>query len=211
MKEHVISIDAKQAHRQVAAFLGLFLVIHFAAHFSALGGPAAHSAALKAGRAAYHVLPLEILLIAAFVAQIGLGITLLRRIAKRAVKGFWHRLQAASGIYLIIFIVNHVTAALITRLIAGLDTNYYWAAGTLVTDILKYGFWPYYMLAVTALISHLVCALHFRGAKRWHAPALGLGPLIGLGAIAGYSGALQTVVLPAAYQDYFASLAGLIN
>ncbi|MEM7702290.1 MAG: hypothetical protein AAF251_10175 [Pseudomonadota bacterium] len=203
------AMQAKEAHQRVSIFLGLFLVIHFATHFSALAGIAAQDMVMQAGRAVYRIPVIEIALVAALAAQVALGIDLLRRIAKRPRKDAWHWAQFGSGCYLAYFVVMHTTAALVTRLGFGLDTNFYWAAGTLAIEPLKYGFAPYYTLAVTALATHLIAALHFRGAKGWHAPALIAGPVAGVSIVAAYGGALFPIELPAAYLEYYSAFPGV--
>ncbi|EAQ30735.1 membrane protein, putative [Erythrobacter sp. NAP1] len=196
-------VEAKQAHRRLALFIGLFLAVHFAAHFSAVGSIAAQDLVLRWGRAVYRVPVIEAALVLALAVQVVLGIGLLRRITKRSRKDFWHWVQFASGCYLVYFIVMHTSAALITRLAFGLDTNFYWAAGTLVLDPLRYGFAPYYVLAVMAITGHLLAALHFRKARRWHKPALALGPLAGVAIVLAYGGAFYAIELPAEHHVYF--------
>jgi len=204
-------LTAKQVHARLAGFLGLFLVIHFAAHFSALGGINAHSLVLTKGRMLYYQPFIEALLITAFAAQIVLGLVLLKQITRRPRKDIWHALQQISGVYLAIFIAAHSGSALIARSIFELDTNFYWAAGTLVVDPLMWGFLPYYTAAVMALMTHLVCAMHFRRARKWHWPALMLSPFIAGAAIAGDSGALFPVTLPAEHEAYFSALASFLR
>jgi len=198
-----MKIEAKQAHRNLAMFIGLFLLAHFAAHFVALDGIATQDAVLQLGRAAYRIPVVEIALVTVLALQVALGIALLRRISKRPRKDFWHRVQFASGCYLAYFVVMHTAAALISRLALGLDTNFYWAAGTLVLDPLRYGFAPYYVLAVTALAAHWLAALHFRSPRPWHAAALALGPLAGLAIIVAYGGAIYSIELPPEHIEYF--------
>ena len=200
--------QARQAHRQVAAFLSLFLAVHFATHFAALGGIAAQDLVLQAGRPIYRIPVIEIALVAALAIQVFLGIHLLRRIWHSKTKDAWHWAQFASGCYLAYFIIQHTTAALVSRLGFGLDTNFYWAAGTLTLEPLRYGFAPYYTLVVMALTTHLIAALHFRGAKAWHAPALILGPLAGLVIILAYGAAFYEIELPPAYVEFFSAFPG---
>lgn len=199
-----MSRTAKQAHRTLAMFLGIFVAIHFTAHLAALDSIAAHKSVLDLGRAIYRILPIEIALLAAFAVQIVLGLQLLRIIAKRVRKGFWHYAQFTSGVILAVFITAHSSAAIIARWQFDLDTNFYWAAGSLTVSPLKYGFFPYYFLAVTAFFTHLLAALHFRKARPWQPYALALGPAAAILMMLGYSGALHTVVLPEPHQDYFA-------
>ena len=201
--------QAKQAHRRVAIFLGLFLAVHFATHFSALAGIEAQDFVMQIGRAVYRIPVVEIALVAALAVQVTLGIDLLRRISARKRKDAWHWMQFASGCYLAYFIVQHTIAALVSRLGFGLDTNFYWAAGTLTLDPLRFFFAPYYILVVIALAAHLIAALHFRGAKGWHAPALVVGPLAGIAIVSAYGGALFPVELPQTHQEFFAAFPGV--
>jgi len=195
--------SAKQAHRTLALLIGLFLTIHFATHFSALGGFNAQDSALQAGRTFYRIPLVEIALVLALGAQVALGIRLLVAIRKRRRKDSWHWLQIISGGYLAFFLVAHTSSALLARLAFELDTNFYWAAGSLVLEPLKYGFAPYYTFAVMALLSHILAALHFRRPARWHAPALSLGPIAGTAIVLAYAGELYPVELPQDYIDYF--------
>lgn len=199
-------VRARRAHRRLAAFLGLFLLLHFAAHFAALESRQLQELVLHAGRSIYRIPVVEAALVASFAAQIALGIGLLRGIAGRKRKDRWHHAQFLSGCYLAAFIVMHTGAALLTRWLAGLDTNFYWPAGTLILAPLKYGFAPYYALAVTALVTHLVAALHFRHPRRWHLPALAVGPAAALAILLAYSGSLYPVKLPGDYLAYFGNV-----
>lgn len=201
--------QVRQAHMRVAWFLLLFTTIHFATHFAALGGVETHSQALGWARIFYQFPLVEVALAAAFAAQIVFGFKLLSAIRKRKKKDRWHWAQFLSACYLAYFIVMHTTAALTTRLGFGLDTNFYWAAGTLTTDPIKFGFAPYYVLAVVAIVTHLIAALHYRGRRAWHAPALALGPMVGLLVVLSYGGAFTEFDLPQEYRDYYAFFPGV--
>lgn len=204
-----MTIEARQAHRMLAAFIGLFLLVHFAVHFAAAWGIAAQDVVLQFGRAAYRIPVVEVALVLALAAQVMLGIGLLRRISARKRKGMWHRVQFFSGCYLAYFITMHTSAALISRFGFDLDTNFYWAAGSLTVDPLRYGFAPYYVLAVTAVGGHLLAALHFRGPRRWHGPALAIGPVAGILFALSYGGAFYEIDLPDEYMDYFGAFPGV--
>ncbi len=143
--------------------------------------------------------------------QILLGFKLLGAIRKRKTKDRWHWLQFLSACYLAYFIILHTAAALITRLYAGLDTNFYWAAGTLVLGPIKYVFAPYYTLAVIAIVSHVLAALHFNGPRSWDAPMLAIGPIVGIAFVLGFGGAFGAIDLPQDYQDYYAFFPGAEN
>lgn len=204
-----MNITAKQAHGRLAVFIGLFIAVHFATHFSALGGIETHAETLGLARNIYQFPLIEALLILALALQVLLGLRLLKTIIRRRKKGFWHNAQFWSGAYIALFIVNHTGAAVITRLGFGLDTNFYWAAGTLILDPLRYGFAPYYTLAVASLVTHIIAALHFRRSQSWHAPALVSGPLIGGLIVAAYSGAFYAIELPEAHSEYFGAFPGV--
>ena len=203
-------LTARQAHLRVAVFLGVFLGLHFAAHLAALGGLERHAAMLEIGRAIYRIPLVEALLVAALALQVVLGVTLVRRMARWPQQGGWRKAQKWSGIALAVFIVLHTSAALLSRWLFALDTNFYWAAGTLTIAPLKYGFAPYYTAAIIALVTHVLAALHARRPARWHAPALLLGPLIALPILLAYGGALFPVELPAEHQAYFQAYLDLL-
>lgn len=201
--------QAKQAHRNLAIFILLFLLVHFATHFVSLGGIEAHTQALGVARLFYQFPLVEIALVLALAGQVFLGFKLLRTISKRKRKGMWHWVQFASAAYLAFFIMLHTSAAVGTRLIVGLDTNFYWAAGTLGIDPIKYGFRPYYVLAVTAVFSHVIAALHFRGPQKWQAPALAVGPMFGIAFVLGFGGFFHSIELPQDYLDYYTNFPGV--
>lgn len=203
------SRQARTAHRRVAAFLLIFIAMHFATHFTSIAGATKHHATLAWARLIYQFPLVEIALVSAFAAQIALGFKLLWGIRKRKRKDRWHWIQFLSACYLAYFIIQHTAAALVTRLGFGLDTNFYWAAGTLVLEPIRYWFALYYMLAVIAVFGHLIAALHFKGPQRWHAPMLVLGPLIGIAFVAGYGGAFSAIDLPQEYIDYYSAFPGV--
>ncbi len=201
--------QAKQAHRNLALFILIFVAVHFTTHFVSLGGVETHTQALGIARLFYQFPLIEIALVLALAAQVLLGFKLLGSIRKRKTKGLWHWAQFLSAAYLAYFIVMHTAAALITRLIVGLDTNFFWAAGTLGLEPIKFGFTPYYILAVTAVFSHIIAALHFRGPRSWQAPALAIGPLVGVAFVLGYGGHLEDVALPLEYLEYYGNFPGV--
>lgn len=206
-----MAMTVRQAHRWNAAALGVFLLLHFASHLSAWGGIASHSATLEIVRKVYRPALIEPVLLALFAIQIALGIRLAwaRRSMRR--KGLWHRLQAGSGLVLAVFLVLHVGAALSARLLAGLDTNFYWPAGTLVLFPLKYGFAPYYVIAVSALFVHIGAALHMRGRRQFGKVLALAGPVVGLVIILPFAGVLYPIDLPEEYARYYALYLGAVT
>ncbi|MEO1220230.1 MAG: hypothetical protein AAFY42_02610 [Pseudomonadota bacterium] len=201
--------QVREAHLRVACFLLIFIAVHFATHFISLAGIETHTAALNWARLLYQLPLIEIALVTGFALQIVLGFKLLAAIRKRKVKGRWHWIQFLSACYLAYFIIQHTLAALITRLGIGLDTNFYWIAGTLTIEPIRYYFAVYYTLAVVALACHLVAAMNFRSPRSWHGPALAVGPLIGIAFVVGYGGVLKAVEVPQEYRDYYAIFPGV--
>ncbi len=148
-------------HRAGAFLLGAFIISHLAVHVMAYGGPEAHLAALETVQWIYRNPLGESLLVLIIVSQI---ITGARRLRFRNVTG-WARVQVISGGYLLIFLLMHTSAALYTHHIFGLDTDFYWAAGSLHFDPIRWGFAIYYMAAIIAFFAHIAAALHFGWPK----------------------------------------------
>lgn len=100
-----------------------------------------------------------LLLCVAFLALSGL----------RLVIGGWNDrsgrvawLQAISGMYLVLFLVIHVSAVLFGRTALGLDTNFNVAAAGIHVPRYQWFFAPCYTLAVLALCAHVGCALRWQ-------------------------------------------------
>ena len=82
---------------------------------------------MRSFRTVYRYPAIEIMLLAAVIFQVFSGIIFLIRGWKQR-KGFISWLQAGSGAYLALFLINHVGAVLYGRFILNLDTNFYYAA-----------------------------------------------------------------------------------
>ncbi len=196
-------------HRVLAVILGLFVLTHLGAHVAAIGGPEAHERALDVVRVVYRNRFVEPILILAALTQIIAGARLAVRRWREPGKGFWGWAQIASGAYLGAFLLMHFGAALAARHLGGIETNFYWPAGTLTVAPLPYFFAPYYFMAVVAIFTHLAAALHFHfGERAWGrlAPKFMIGAGAGLGAflLLNFSGAFFAFELPQDYRDYYA-------
>ena len=152
-------MTAKTIHRFSAIILGLFIVSHLGVHLTALKSPEAHLAALDAVQWTYRNPIGELVLVLVILTQIVTGWKRLK--FKRRSPLIWARLQVFSGLYLIMFLIVHTSAALFTHHIFGVETDFYWAAGSLHFTPLKFGFALYYFLAILAVFVHFACALHF--------------------------------------------------
>lgn len=192
-----------QIHRMLALFLAGFVVLHLASHLFAWGGIAAHNQALDWVRLIYRNPAVETVLVIAILAQIVMGVRLAWARIRQGVSPGWGYLQLGSGAILMIFLFIHPLAALLARTQMGLDTNFYWPAGTLILAPLKYFFYPYYTLALFAIFSHIGCALHFRG-KRGAARIMVLaGVVIPAIILPPFTGALFPIELPPAHAAYY--------
>jgi succinate dehydrogenase/fumarate reductase cytochrome b subunit len=157
------SAGVRFAHgASAAAILAIFLVMHIGNHLVGLWGFEAHKAVMTVLRHWYRSPVVEPALILLMVFQVLSGAWLLRaRLAQRA--GFFETLQSATGAYLGVFIVSHVTAVLVLgRSFVGIDTDFYWASGEaarLIGDPWNVRLIPHYLLAVWGLIAHAGCGL----------------------------------------------------
>jgi len=198
----------RRIHRTSAVLVGVFALLHLANHLVAWRGLDAHQTFLTAARTVYRAPVVEPLLLAAVLVQ-GLTGVLQLRTGWDMRRGFWSRLQALSGGYLLFFLSAHVSAILAVRWL-GLDSNFYAAAMVLTIPPLPLFYAPYYALGVSALFAHAACALHFAGLRRGTdlarvcAGLLIAGVGLALPIVAAFSGAFYEVDLPQAYRDAIA-------
>jgi hypothetical protein len=192
-------------HRVSAFLLGVFLVAHIANHLAGLAGQEVHIAYMAAARRFYRVPVVEATLLALVLWQMTSGALLLRR-RWRARKGGVATLQLASGAVLLGFLAIHVGAVLAARM-AGLDTDFRFAAAGFHTDAWWLFFAPYYTLAVIALTTHVGCALYWR--LEGQARTTVLAACIAGGTVAGIlvslmlAGVLTRVDIPSSHGAFF--------
>lgn len=195
----------RRLHRFNAIILLAFLLPHVVAHLFAVAGPAAHDAALDMVRWTYRPFLSEISLVTLLLSQIGLGAVLARRRVKVGVdkRIGWGTMQLASGGYLALFIVLHGSAALASRYINHLPTNFDWVATPLQHPVTKWLFYPYYTLAVVALMTHLGAWLALRGHRKpaWLLPIS--GALFATIYLASFGGWLFPVEAPESYLSIY--------
>lgn len=190
-------------HRYNAMLLAVFLVTHLSAHLFAILGPQSHTDALAAIQWVYRYSVVEAVLIAAFAMQIMLGLRLaIFRWADRR-SSAWASMQLFSGIYLLLFILNHSISALIARYGLGLETGFAWVSTPLNTPLVQWFFYPYYALAVCSLCVHIGAALHFRGRPRLAKALSFLGVPIAAAYLASFGGWIYPVEPVATYQDIY--------
>ena len=200
-----------KAHRVIAIGLGLFILTHLAVHITAIGGPKLHIATLSKIQPLYRNWVIEPILVLAILAQIIIGGNLVWRRWKSPQKGFWGWTQILSGGYLAFFLLIHSSAALTTRYIVGLETNFYWAAATLNITPLQFFFTPYYTLGILSVFAHLAAAIYFGRGQKSARPSwiiLGVGSAVALIIVASFSGAVYDIKIPQEYVDHFENYMG---
>ena len=206
-----MTLSLVKAHRCLAIGLGLFIVTHLAVHLTALGGPETHIAALSTIQPIYRNWIIEPILVLAILAQVIIGGKLVWRRWKSPQKGFWGWTQILSGGYLAFFLLMHSSAALITRYIVGLETNFYWAAATLNIPPLQLFFAPYYTLGIISIFAHLAAAIYFGRGQKTTLPSwgiIGAGSAIALVIVAAFAGVFYDIKIPPEYAEYFEAYIG---
>jgi len=151
----------RRLHGLSALLIAAFACVHIANHLVGLGGVESHLAFMRAARRVYRFPAVEALLLLAAAFQVGSGIALVARGWKQR-QGFVPWLQAGSGAYLALFLLNHVGAVLFGRAVQDLDTTFHFAAAGLHVPPFQFFFVPYYFLGVLALFTHLGCALYWQ-------------------------------------------------
>ncbi len=186
----------RRIHRLNALALGLFLGLHLANHATLLGGTGAHLKTQAVLAPLYRWLPLEALLLALFATQIVLGLWMGRTGRFRG----WRRVQLISGLILALFLVAHVGAVLTTRL-GGLETNIHFAAAGFYHPVARWFFVPYYLIAVTAIATHLIAwmAQHRRITPAQAKVAITVSLIFAIMVLAGMMGAFGGPPPPADY------------
>ncbi len=196
----------RQAHRLNAVIVGSFVALHFVTHLLAWGGIAVHTRGLELARMLYRMPVVEAILLAALLAQILTGLWLAFRRIRAGELGKWGILQVASGVLLALFILAHASANLSARFDHGLDTNFFWPAGTLVTSPANRYFYFHYTVPICALFAHIACALRFNGHERFAWRVLLAGPVAALIIVLPFSGALYPIELPDSHRAYLEAM-----
>jgi succinate dehydrogenase/fumarate reductase cytochrome b subunit len=200
--------SVRRLHRYGAIVVTLFVLAHLANHLAALGGTAAHLRFMEAARVVYRQPLVETLLLLGVAAQVGSGLRLFAAGWKRR-SGWTASLQAASGAYLALFLLIHVSAVLAGRAVLDLDTNVHFAAAGLQAWPYSLFFIPYYFLAVLAVFAHLGCALARRAGpapgKRAAALAvpMGVGIVLSSVVLAALTGKLYPYEVPQMYMSTY--------
>lgn len=191
-------------HRRNAYALLVFLSAHILTHLTAVFGPDTHAFVIDVMRLVYRATFIEPILIGLFIVQVGIGIVLVWPRIRQSDKSVWSWIQIVSGLYLAVFILNHIFLGVLRgRTFAGVDTGFHFVASTLITAPIRYAFIPYYFLAILAIFAHVAASLYWRGKSKaiTHGLVL-LGAIVAAIVVSAYSGALYDIRLPDAYTNY---------
>jgi succinate dehydrogenase/fumarate reductase cytochrome b subunit len=176
------------AHGISAALIMIFAAVHLTNHVAGIFGGEVHQAFMTTARHVYRQWFVEIPLVAAVVFQMLSGITLLVGRLRNGVRDSWAALQTASGLYMAMFFMSHVSAVARARYLRHTDTNWHWLTGdNLLTDPWSARLLPYYILGVLALGLHVACGI------RWIALAHGKSARFATAAFAATFSALALV------------------
>ncbi len=203
-------------HKTLAIVLGFFLITHIGVHIFTIGGPETHQRALETVQWLYRNRYVEPFLLLAIILQIFTGIKFVARRWREQNKSLWSWLQIISGIYLVLFFSLHTSAALMARHVFDLDTNFYWAAGTVLNKPLLWFFRPYYFFGIVAVFIHIAAALYFNMAdtarRLWITRGMILSAIIiATLIVASLSGAFYKINMPKEYIDFYNAYADLLR
>lgn len=162
----------KRIHYISGITISIFVVLHLFNHSYSLFGAKAHIEIMNDLRIVYRNVIAEAILLISVAIQIVSGIKLF--IKKRKSKSdFFGKLQIWTGLYLVFFLLIHLSAVLSGRLILNLDTNFYFGVAGLNTFPLSLFFVPYYGLAIISFFGH-ISAVH---SKKMKSKIFGITPI----------------------------------
>jgi hypothetical protein len=155
------SARTRRLHRRSALIIVVFALLHIGNHLVAIVNVPMHSLVLEFARLLYRRPIVEAILFTAITFQIVTGGALASRVLIRRPTPA-ALVQAMSGLYVAVFFLAHVSAALLAR--GSTDTNFVWAAGQggVLARAGSTFLLPYYLLGVSALFVHVGAYLRAR-------------------------------------------------
>lgn len=192
------SVTPHKLHRALAATLLVFVALHLINNLALFLGPHQHQRVQEALRPIYRNPVIEPLLIAGFGVQLFTGFHMIRR--QGWPRTLLRRVQVLSGAIVGLFLVQHISATLLTRMLKPeIDTNIYWAAA--VVNRLEFAvyFAPYYALGVAALFAHVAAYVAIRRRQRAIAFVIvAAGAAFAIALVV----AMTDISLPVSYETY---------
>lgn len=193
----------QRTHRINALLLSIFISVHLINHLTIIGGVETHLAVMKILRVFYRPLAVETMLYFLFGSQIIIGFIMTFKRGYPNTQWVWA--QYISGIILAFFLLQHLGAALLTRVFnPEIDTNVYWAAAVVSREPFVWYFAPYYTLGILSLFVHVAAALgkrtQFKAYSNWIVAAGVLVAVIVIPSLMGwYAGPID---LPMEHMQY---------
>lgn len=155
----------KRLHYISGIILSIFIMAHLGNHLMVLSSPDDHLNVMDQLRKVYRHPIVERFLLLAVIVQVFSGIKLYRELKTLNSGNKVDKYQILTGLYLAFFLLLHVSAVLMGRLVFDLDTNLYFGAAGLNKFPLYLFFIPYYLSSVLAVFGHIAC-IHFRKTQQ---------------------------------------------
>ena len=188
-------------HRTLAFVLAAFIVLHLLNHLMLFAGTDSHIAMMDTLRLIYRNPVVEPALFAGFTLQIGIGARMIWRRGRP--RHFWGWMQAGSGIIVALFLIQHMSAVIMTRwTYPQMSTDIFWAASVVSRPTLAAYFAPYYALGIAGIFIHIAAVF---AQRRQHAKAYALtslGSAIGIAIVGAMMGAFHPIALPEMNEIY---------
>lgn len=146
----------KAIHYFTGLTVAFYVGVHLLNHLLILHSEAMHLNFMRKARKVYRHPVVEGVLFTALVVQILSGIFLVTQKWPKAEDWFdW--LHMISGLYLALFLINHVKAVIVGRYKMHIDTNLYYGAGVMNMWPHKLIYIPYYTFAILSFFTHVAC------------------------------------------------------
>ena len=151
----------KVLHYYTGITISLFVGFHLMNHLMILRSEETHLRFMNQIRKIYRHPLIETILLMAVLSQVITGPFLAVAKWGKATE-FFEWLQIFSGLYLSLFLINHVRAVMVGRYKLHIDTNLYYGAGVMNLWPQKLFFIPYYFFAVLSFFSHVASIHRFK-------------------------------------------------
>lgn len=146
----------KTIHYFSGLTIALYVGVHLFNHLLILHSESKHIQFMKWARKIYRQRVIESILLTAIAVQIFSGIYLvIQKLPKT--ESWFDWLQIGSGVYLALFLSNHVRAVMVGRHKMHIDTNLYYGAGVMNMWPHKLFYIPYYAFAILSFFCHVAC------------------------------------------------------
>jgi succinate dehydrogenase/fumarate reductase cytochrome b subunit len=149
-------MSTNKIHYFSGLIITLFVGLHLFNHTWSVLGADQHIEMMNSLRLIYRNFIVESVLLIAVIIQITSGLKLFLSPSKNEI-ALVDKLHRWTGLYLAIFLVIHLSAVLVGRLVLNLDTNFYFGVAGLNSFPFNLFFIPYYSLAILSFFGHVAC------------------------------------------------------